>query len=122
VFDDILSFHNYVNAKGYVAVDFYDGSIMYDFTQKKTMICDIDFYVKMPHINNMGRMWGSARFMSPEEFKLGAEIDAITNVYLMGATAFALLSDYKRTFDKWPLSEDLWTSILFLSLLRRPPF
>lgn len=56
VFDDILSFHVHVIRKGYVAIDFYDGSIMYDFTAKKTVICDIDFYSKMPYTNNMGRM------------------------------------------------------------------
>jgi len=36
VFDDILSFHDHVINKGYVAIDFYDGSIMYDFSAKKT--------------------------------------------------------------------------------------
>jgi len=38
----------------------------------------------------MGRMWGSSRFMSQEEFTLGVAIDEITNVYPMGAVAFAL--------------------------------
>ena len=108
VFDDILSFHAHVIEKGYVAIDFYDGSIMYDFTEKKTVICDIDFYSKMPYTNNMGRMWGSSRFMSPEEFELGVAIDEITNVYLMGATAFALFSDYDRKIEKWQLSEELY--------------
>lgn len=108
VFDDILSFHAHVIDKGYVAIDFYDGSIMYDFATEKTVICDIDFYSKMPYINNMGRMWGSSRFMSPEEFEFGATIDEITNVYLMGATAFALFSDYDRRFEKWQLREELY--------------
>jgi aminoglycoside phosphotransferase (APT) family kinase protein len=108
VFDDILLFHAYVIDKGYVAIDFYDGSIMYDFTTKQTVLCDIDFYSKMPYTNNMGRMWGSSRFMSPEEFELGATIDEITNVYLMGATAFSLFSDYDRRLDKWQLSEELY--------------
>ena len=108
VFADILSFHSYVIAKGYVAIDFYDGSLMYDFTSKKTVICDIDFYSKMPYTNSMGRMWGSSRFMSPEEFGSGMSIDEITNVYLMGATAFALFSDYDRRFEKWQLNEELY--------------
>jgi serine/threonine-protein kinase len=108
VFDDILSFHAHVIDKGYVAIDFYDGSLMYDFTSKKTAICDIDFYSKLPYMNNMGRMWGSSRFMSPEEFELGRIIDEITNVYLMGATAFALFSDYDRRLEKWQLSEELY--------------
>jgi Predicted aminoglycoside phosphotransferase len=108
LFDDILLFHSHVIEKGYVAVDFYDGSIMYDFTTKKTVICDIDFYSKMPYINNMGRMYGSSRFMSPEEYELGAAIDEITNVYLMGATAFALFSDYGRSLEKWQLGGELY--------------
>jgi serine/threonine protein kinase len=108
VFNDILSFHNHVIKQGYIAIDFYDGCIMYDFNRKKTIICDIDFYSKTPYTNNMGRMWGSTRFMSPEEFKLGAAIDEITNVYLMGSTAFALFTDSDRSPEKWPLGEELY--------------
>ena len=108
VFDDILTFHAHVIRKGYVAIDFYDGSIMYDFESKKTVICDIDFYSKTPYINYVGRMWGSSRFMSPEEFELGAVIDEVTNVYLMGATAFALFGDYDRNIEKWQLSKELY--------------
>lgn len=108
VFDDILSFHAYVIKQGYVAIDFYDGSIMYDFIAKKTVICDIDFYSKVPYANDMGRMWGSSRFMSPEEFELGEAVDEITNVYLMGATAFALFAGYDRTLEKWQLSKELY--------------
>ena len=92
IFQEILHFQAHVSKKGYVAIDFYDGSIMYDFQNKKTFICDIDFFEKKPYINNMGRLWGSTRFMSPEEFTLGSEIDEITNVYTMGATAFCLFS------------------------------
>lgn len=56
----------------------------------------------------MGRMWGSSVFMSPEEFKLGAAIDEITNVYTMGAMAFALFGNYKRNLENWSLSEALF--------------
>lgn len=108
VYEDILNFHAHIAKLNYIAIDFYDGSIMYDFENQKTVICDIDFYSKKPYINNMGRIWGSSRFMSPEEFTLGAEIDEITNVYTLGATAFALFSDYDRTFEKWSLSEKLF--------------
>ena len=107
VFDDILSFHAHVTDKGYVAIDFYDGSIMYDFSAKKTIICDIDFYSKIPYINNIGRMWGSSRFMSPEEFELGATIDEITNVYLMEQLPCTVWG-YDRTPDKWNISKELY--------------
>jgi len=105
VYDEILAFHAHVARQGYVAIDFYDGCIMYDFDTGKTTICDIEFYSKMPYKNPMGRMWGSSRFMSPEEFQLGADIDEITNVYNMGATAFALFGDERdRCMEKWMLS------------------
>ena len=108
IFGDILRFHAHVAAKNYVAIDFYDGSILYDFGNEKTIVCDIDFYAKAPYTNRMGRLWGSSRFMSPEEFSLGAEIDEITNVYAMGATAFALFSDSDRSPEKWPLDTRLY--------------
>ncbi|MEG6589082.1 hypothetical protein [Paenibacillus barengoltzii] len=75
--------------RGYVAIDFYDGCVLYDFAAQKTILSNIDLYAKSPYINTMGRMWGSSRFMSPEEFTLGAVIDEVSNVYVMGATAFA---------------------------------
>ena len=56
----------------------------------------------------MGRMWGSAKFMSPEEFERGAVIDEITNVYTAGAFAFALFGRYERDFNKWSLSRALY--------------
>ncbi|MGD6958303.1 phosphotransferase [Rossellomorea aquimaris] len=109
VFHDILDFHIHVMEQGYVAIDFYDGSILYDFSKDETLICDIDLYSKRPYINKAGRMWGSSRFMSPEEFEQGAVIDEITNVYLIGATAFALFGGEKdRSIDKWRLSEKLY--------------
>jgi len=109
VFDDILTFHAHVIKQGYVAIDFYDGCIMYDFDKNQTTICDIEFYSKSPYINKMGRMWGSSRFMSPEEFQLGAVIDEITNVYTMGATAFELFGDNRdRCIEKWVLSKELF--------------
>lgn len=106
VFADILDFHLMVAARGYVAVDFYDGSILYDFEREKTVLCDIDFYQKRPFVNEMGRLWGSSRFMSPEEWEKGSEIDEISNVFLMGSVAFALFGgelDHAR--EKWELDE-----------------
>ena len=104
IYAEILAFHVHVVERGYVAVDFYDGSIMYDSVHHKAVICDIDFYTKSPYVNDMGRMWGSSRFMSPEEFCLGADIDEVTNVYAMGATAFALFGDETdRRIEKWGL-------------------
>lgn len=108
VFSDVLDFLAEVNRRGYVAVDFYDGSILYDFESGKTTFCDIDLFRKKPCVNDMGRMWGSSSFMSPEEFELGAPLDEITNVYTAGAMAFALFGGYSRTYDRWPLGETLY--------------
>lgn len=108
VFRDIVRFFEYVASQNYVAIDFYDGSIMYDFETGKTTICDIDFFRKQPCINDMGRMWGSALFQSPEEYQLGAAINEVTNVYTLGATAFALFGTYNRTREKWQLSDKLF--------------
>lgn len=107
--DIIFAFHEYICAKGYVAIDFYDGSILYDFARYLTCICDIDYYEKLPYTNPIGRMWGSKRFMSPEEFEYGAVIDELTNVFNMGATAFVLLGgEDSRSFAEWGASEALY--------------
>jgi serine/threonine-protein kinase len=107
--DAIYNFHLYVAQVGYVAADFYDGSILYDFTSGITKICDIDMYRKAPIVNEMGRMWGSSRFLSPEEHTLGADIDEVTNVFNMGATAFCLLGGgLDRSFTAWEGSSALY--------------
>jgi serine/threonine-protein kinase len=47
--------------------------------------------------------------MSPEEFEKGSVIDEVTNVFLMGATAFALLGDASdKTFVKWGADKSLF--------------
>ena len=100
----VLRFHRRVEARGYVAIDCYDGSLMYDFEHRQMRICDIDFYRPAPYVNTMGRMWGSARFMSPEEFILGAEIDGCTNVFGQGALIFGLAGgETDRSRAKWTL-------------------
>lgn len=111
IFKQIMEFHAHIVKKGYVTIDFYDGSVMWDVGNKRTVICDIDFYAKRPYINHMGRLWGSKRFMSPEEYELGAVIDEVTNVYTMGATAFCLFADSERTHEEWTLSPELYAVV-----------
>jgi len=114
VFEDIMIFHAHAADKGYVAVDFYDGSIMYDFEQGKTVICDIDLYQKAPYTGGLGR-WDSAddfaKFFSPEELTQEAVLDEITNVHTMGQTAFELFSDNNRSPEAWTLSSELYEVI-----------
>ena len=76
--------------------------ILYDFKTNRTTICDIDFYQKSPVTNTMGRMWGSSRFMSPEEYTLGAQIDELSNVFTLGAITFEYFGDSRNK------SRDLW--------------
>lgn len=56
-------------------------------------------------MNDMGRMWGSSRFMSPEEFTFDATLDEITNVYTLGAFAFAMFANYDRSPESWLLNK-----------------
>lgn len=108
-FDALLSFHVHVEAKGFVAIDFHDGNILYDFATGEIKICDIDFYMKKPFINTVGTLWGSSRFMSPEEFEMGASIDERTNVFNMGAIAFGLLGGEKdRALSLWEAGQLLY--------------
>lgn len=108
-FKAIADFQQHVEKNNYAAVDFYDGSILYDFANHQTKICDIDYYQRKPFVNTMGRLWGSSRFMAPEEFELGAAIDERTNVFHLGAMAFALLGgETDRSFSKWEAGQELY--------------
>ena len=112
IFEDILDFHMHVAEKGYTAVDFYDGSIMWDIQNKHTVICDIDFYTKDKAYGNKG-LWGHMlKTASPEERTDGVLIDEISNVYNMGAIAFVLLTDGDHSPEKWPLDMALYDVVL----------
>ncbi|MEM7336291.1 MAG: hypothetical protein AAF490_29695, partial [Chloroflexota bacterium] len=92
VLDVIYDLHVDLAEAGWVALDFYDGCLIYDFDTKVVRVMDLDFYHKRPFINKMGRLFGSSRYMSPEEFELGATIDQRSTVFTMGRTAVNLLS------------------------------
>ncbi len=111
VFEQVLRFHEHVAAEGYVAVDFYDGTVLYDVENRNTLLCDIDCYRKAPFVNDMGRMWGSLKFMAPEELTRGAVIDEQTNVYTMGALAFALFAGFSRARTDWTLGLASWDTV-----------
>ena len=91
--DLVYELHHQLAQLGWVAVDFYDGCLIYDFDRQKLHVVDLDHYCEGPFINEMGRMFGSSRFMAPEEFERGARIDERTTVFTMGRTAAVLLSD-----------------------------
>lgn len=111
VYEEVLRFHEHAAKCGYVAIDFNDYSILYDFDNGKTTICDIDFYARQSYINGMGRALGDPAVMSPEEYRIGGLLDEVTNVYTMGATAFVLFSNNDRSPEAWPLSPELYAVI-----------
>jgi len=104
----IYDVHILIEKSGFIAEDFYDGSIIYDFEKKRIHLYDFDFYHPGPFINDRGRLYGSSRFMAPEEFQKGARIDERTNVFMLGRTAFVLLANNSDSRDDWKGNDATW--------------
>ncbi len=98
--NDVYDLHVELVKRGWIANDFYDGSMIYDFRRRQLHAVDLDTYHLGPATNHMGRMFGSTRFMAPDEFELGATIDERTTVFTLGRTAAVLLSD--NSLDRKP--------------------
>jgi serine/threonine protein kinase, bacterial len=127
----IYDFHVHAAALDWVAIDLYDGSVLVDPAIGRVALCDLDVYEKAPTRNRMGRMWGSDRFMSPEEYELGAELDEVTNVFTLGALAHTFLGDdATKSPEAWrgspeqyrvaeaalrPRREERWASVAALA-------
>lgn len=92
----VFDVHLAAAGRGFVAVDFYDGCLIYDFGRRALRLCDLDSYRPGPYILERDRQYGSTRFMAPEEFRRGAQIDQRTTVFTLGRAAFVLLSDGPR--------------------------
>jgi hypothetical protein len=82
IFDVLIDIHDALAAQGWVASDLYDGCLMLASDDALTVI-DLDTYHRGPFVNRMGRMFGSDRFMAPEEHQLGATIDQRTTVFTL---------------------------------------
>ena len=96
-------FKIFINA-GYVAVDFYDSSIMYNFENDNVTFCDIDLFRKSPTINDLGENYfGTKRLKAPEENSLNAPIDEKTNIFTLGAIIFDIFSDVKNIEKRYEL-------------------
>jgi serine/threonine-protein kinase len=91
--DTIFEVHAMLGEGGEVAGDFYDGCLIYDFATGGLSLIDLDSYHAGPYRNGMGRMYGSTRFMAPEEFTLGALIDQRTSVFTMGRVVREFLGE-----------------------------
>lgn len=107
--DVVFDLHVVLADAGFVAVDFYDGCILYDFAGHQLWVCDIDEYHVCPFMLASDRLPGSRRFMAPEEFVRGSTIDQRTNVFTLGCTATVLLSDGRLDAPAWRGTEPMRT-------------
>jgi hypothetical protein len=89
--DDLLDAHVAVAAAGFVAVDLYDGSVVYDFDRNRLALIDLDCYRPSPYVLDADRQLGSTTFMAPEELRRGATIDERTMVHVLGRMALVYL-------------------------------
>jgi serine/threonine protein kinase len=87
----VISAHEAVARAGFVAVDLYDGCIVYDFDRTTVALIDLDHYRPGPYVLDRDRQLGSTAFMAPEEFERGAVIDERTTVFTLGRMGLVLL-------------------------------
>ncbi|MBA3418884.1 MAG: hypothetical protein ACR2KO_01820 [Geodermatophilaceae bacterium] len=86
----VLDAHLAVESAGFVAVDFYDGCLLYDFERGQVRLVDFDEYRPGPFVSTE-QLSGSRRFMAPEEYGVGHPIDIRTTVFTLGRAARLLL-------------------------------
>ena len=103
--DALLDAHLAVTAAGYVAVDLYDGCLLYDFHTHRMRLVDLDEYRIGPFTLEADRLPGSSRFMAPEESRRGAVIDVRTTVYVLGRS-IRLLLDGTDVEQQWRGSDE----------------
>lgn len=84
VFDQVIDAHAALESAGWMACDLYDGCLMVDLATGRLTLIDLDTYRRGASTNDMGRMFGSPRFMAPEEFERGAPLDSRTTVFTLG--------------------------------------
>jgi serine/threonine protein kinase len=90
--DNVLDAHLAVAGAGFVAVDLYDGSFLYDFTADRLHLIDLDEYRPGPFVVAGDRLPGARSYMAPEELRRGATIDERTTVFDLGRTLLHLLA------------------------------
>ncbi len=87
----LIHAHVAVTGAGFVAVDLYDGCLVYDFDRGELALIDLDMYRPGPYVLDADRQYGSGAFMAPEEWQRGATIDERTTVFTLGRFALVLL-------------------------------
>lgn len=102
VVDKLFSFFESFIDAGYVSVDFYDSSIIYNFENDDVAFCDIDLFRKRPTVNELGKdYFGTKRLKAPEENELGAMIDEQTSLFTLGAIIFDMFSNILNTKERY---------------------
>jgi serine/threonine-protein kinase len=102
VIEKLFVFFEHVIESNYVAVDFYDSSIIYDFNNDNVTFCDIDLFRKMPTKNDLGKdYFGTKRLKAPEENELGAVIDEQTSLFTLGAIIFDMFSNASNIKERY---------------------
>jgi serine/threonine protein kinase, bacterial len=110
--DSVIDVHLELCGVGWVACDFYDGSIIYDFAGDRTWLVDLDNYHMGAFSNEMGRMFGSSRFMAPEEFERGAMINERTTVFNIGRAISVFFGDGDLSRAEFRGSETQYQTML----------
>ncbi len=90
--DVVIDLHVELERRGWIAGDFYDGCLMYDFARSQLKVIDLEAYRRGAYVNDVGRLPGSTRFMAPEEHRRGSRIDARTTVHNLGRMVEIFLS------------------------------
>ncbi len=89
-YDTLLDAHVAVADAGLVAVDLYDGCLVYDFEARRLHLVDLDLY-RPPYTLELDRQYGSRRLMPPEELARGSRIDQRATVFTLARLARHLL-------------------------------
>jgi serine/threonine protein kinase len=89
--EQIIDAHVAVAEAGFVAVDLYDGCVLFDFGRQTVRLIDLDHYRPGPYVLDVDRQLGSSSYMAPEEFTRGATIDERTTLYTLGRMALVYL-------------------------------
>ena len=87
----LADIHVAVADAGYVAVDLYDGCVLYDFATRTVRLVDLDHYRPGPYVLDVDRQLGSASYMALEELRRGSTIDERTMVHVLGRMALVYL-------------------------------
>lgn len=92
VLDDVFDAHLAISRAGFVAVDWYDGCLLYDFGQRRINLIDLDEYRPGAFVVVGAPLPGSTRLRPPEHHCSGGTSDDRSTVFQLGRTAQVLLA------------------------------